>query len=236
MNCFKYYNQDECDLTLEKLGPLALRHRLDAIFARIYAGNIWSIETIELIKAIQGCEFVKYCGMQIGNNKKMNGPDSNARTHVFSKTNKKRGLCKRVDVVQCILKRNVYKDYCRALKLSITHDNAFPYVQPGTFESFQQRINQEIESSVDGKFTIFDEDGDVERPTHVQKQIEATFNVRDGKERFAVQCLAELGNTELRFVQAVDKDMDVFLDEQVKMFQALCTRVTQFWVDPHAGI
>ena len=62
-----------------------------------------------------------------------------------------------------------------------------------------------------------------------------TFRVRDGMERFAVHCLVELANSELRFVKPPEETTFGWFDveKEVKAFQMLCKRVKNLWINVH---
>ena len=125
----------------------------------------------------------------------------------YLKRNKKVCFVKRTEVIKCTFTRDIYKDYCCALALSLEAKNAPPYVHPGTFDEFNARVEKETTTNVDNKFTVFENELLENSPELVQVLKEQSFNVETGKDRFAVNCLVELVNVDARFV-ADDFDVD----------------------------
>ena len=65
LKCTEYYaydieNSEACYITLEKESVLIFRRGVEQIFAEICDTNVWSTNTVDLIKAFQRCHFVEY--------------------------------------------------------------------------------------------------------------------------------------------------------------------------------
>lgn len=222
--CREYY-MNEADTSIKKRereGPLVLRNMIADKIAEILQHCVQE-ETRELVRCINSCENVTYSKHFIGNNKAKTGPDSTIKCYL--KRNKKVCFVKRTEVIKCTFTRDIYKDYCCALALSLEAKNAPPYVHPGTFDEFNARVEKETTTNVDNKFTVFENELLENSPELVQVLKEQSFNVETGKDRFAVNCLVELVNVDARFVAA---DFDV--DFELERFDRLLKCIEAFWL------
>ena len=222
--CREYY-MNEADTSIKKRereGPLVLRNMIVDKFNKIQQHCVQQ-ETRDLVRCIQSCENVTYSKHSIGNNKAKNGPDSTIKCYL--KKNKKVCFVKRTEVIKCTFTRDVYKDYCCALALSLEAKDVPPYVHPGTFAEFDERVKKETTTSVDDHFTVFENEPLENAPKLVQVLKEQSFNVETGKDRFAVNCLVELVNVDARFVA---DDFDV--DFELQRFDKLLKCIDAFWL------